>query len=97
MVGEGRGRGTATVAVGSDSKVYLHLTLNTLAESASNTSKRRLLHMRWKERWCSMERGKHDSCINFDCVNILSVRIAERCAKLFGQRSALSGECQGKY
>lgn len=44
-----------------------------------------------------MEGGKHDSCINFDCVNILSVRIAERCAKLFGQRSALSGDCLGKY
>lgn len=35
----GEGGGAATVAVGSDSKVYLHLTLNTLPESATTTSK----------------------------------------------------------
>lgn len=46
-------RGGATVAVGSDSKVYLHLTLNTLPESATTTaSKRRLLHTRGEWGCC---------------------------------------------
>lgn len=99
--GRGEGRGAATVAVGSDSKVYLHLTLNTLPESATTTRQQveAVAHEVGADSrgCCSMEGGKHDSCINFDCVNILSVRIAERCAKLFGQCSALSGDCQGKY
>jgi len=32
-----------------------------------------------------LREGKHDSCINFDCVNILSVRIQRALSNMFVQ------------
>jgi len=54
--------------------VYLHLTLNAFWQGRRGVG---------KGKGSCLREGKHDSCINFDCVNILSVRIARALSKMF--------------